>query len=397
VAINKIDKPDANPNRVRTELLQHEIVVESMGGETLEVEVSAVKRTNLDKLLEAILLQSEILNLQANPDRPAEGIVVEAQLDRGRGPVATVLVRRGTLHVGDIVVAGAEWGRVRALVDERREQLREATPSTPVEVLGFQATPEAGDRLVVVENEARAREVTDYRQRLKREKTATRLAGARGTLEQMMHRLKTEGRKLMPIVVKGDVQGSVEAIVQALEKLGTEEVGVQVLHSGVGGITESDVSLATASRAPIIGFNVRANAQARAHAERDGIEIRYYNIIYDLVDDIRKAMSGLLSPERRETFLGNAEILEIFNISKVGKVAGCRVTEGRVERGASVRLIRDNVVIHEGKLSTLKRFKDEVREVQAGQECGMAFEKYEDMRVGDVIECFRVEEVARTL
>jgi translation initiation factor IF-2 len=397
VAINKIDKPDANPNRVRTELLQHEIVVESMGGETLEVEVSAVKRTNLDKLLEAILLQSEILNLQANPDRPAEGIVVEAQLDRGRGPVATVLVRRGTLHVGDIVVAGAEWGRVRALVDERREQLREATPSTPVEVLGFQSTPEAGDRLVVVENEARAREVTDYRQRLKREKTATRLAGARGTLEQMMHRLKTEGRKLMPIVVKGDVQGSVEAIVQALEKLGTEEVGVQVLHSGVGGITESDVSLATASRAPIIGFNVRANAQARAHAERDGIEIRYYNIIYDLVDDIRKAMSGLLSPERRETFLGNAEILEIFNISKVGKVAGCRVTEGRVERGASVRLIRDNVVIHEGKLSTLKRFKDEVREVQAGQECGMAFEKYEDMRAGDVIECFRVEEVARTL
>ena len=397
VAINKIDKPDADPTRVRTDLLQHEIVVESMGGETLEVEVSALKHTNLDKLLEAIVLQAEILNLQADPNRDAEGIVVEAQLDRGRGPVATVLVQRGTLHVGDIVVAGAEWGRVRALVDDRREQVREAGPSTPVEVLGFQATPEAGDRLGVVENEARAREITDYRQRLKREKAATRAAGARGSLEQMMHRLQVQGKKLFPIVVKGDVQGSVEAIIQAIEKLGTEEVAAQVLHSGVGGITESDVGLAAASEAPIIGFNVRANAQARAAAEREGIEIRYYNIIYDLVDDIKAAMSGLLSPERRETFLGNAEILEVFNITKVGKVAGCRVTDGRVERGASVRLIRDNVVIHEGKLSTLKRFKDEVREVPAGQECGMAFERYEDMRVGDVIECYRVEEIARTL
>jgi translation initiation factor IF-2 len=397
VAINKIDKPDANPNRVRTELLQHEIVVESLGGETLEVEVSALKHTNLDKLLEAIVLQAEVLNLQANPNRAAEGIVVEAQLDRGRGPVATVLVQRGTLHVGDIIVAGAEWGRVRALIDDHGEQVREAGPSTPVEVLGFQATPEAGDRLGVVESEARARDVTEYRQQLKRERSAARAAGARGSLEQMMHRLQVQGRKLFPIVIKGDVQGSVEAIVQALEKLGTEEVGAQVLHSGVGGITESDVSLAAASEAPIIGFNVRANAQARAAAEREGIEIRYYNIIYDLVDDIKAAMSGLLSPERRETFLGNAEILEIFNITKVGKVAGCRVTEGRVERGASVRLIRDSVVIHEGKLSTLKRFKDEVREVPAGQECGMAFERYEDMRQGDIIECYRVEEVARTL
>jgi translation initiation factor IF-2 len=397
VAINKIDKPDADPNRVRTELLSHEIVVESMGGETLEVEVSALKRTNLDKLLEAILLQSEVLNLQADPDRPAEGIVVEAQLDRGRGPVATVLVQRGTVHVGDIVVAGAEWGRVRALIDDHGEQVREAGPSTPVELLGFQLTPEAGDRLGVVESEARAREITDYRQRLKRERAATRAAGARGSLEQMMHRLKVQGRQLFPIVVKGDVQGSVEAIVQALEKLGTDEVAAQVMHAGVGGITESDVSLAAASEAPIIGFNVRANVQARAHAEREGVEIRYYNIIYDLVDDIKAAMSGLLSPERRETFLGNAEILEIFNITKVGKVAGCRVTEGKVERGANVRLIRDNVVIHEGKLSTLKRFKDEVREVPAGQECGMAFERYEDMRVGDVIECYRVEEIARTL
>jgi translation initiation factor IF-2 len=397
VAINKIDKPDADPNRVRTELLQHEIVVESMGGETLEVEVSALKHTNLDKLLEAILLQAEILNLQANPDRSAEGIVIEAQLDRGRGPVATVLVQRGTLRVGDIIVAGGEWGRVRALIDDRSEQVREAGPSTPVEVLGFQMTPEAGDRLGVVESEARAREITEYRQGLRREKVAARAAGARGSLEQMMNRLQAAGIRLFPIVVKGDVQGSVEAIVQAVEKLGTEEVAARVIHSGVGGITESDVNLAATSEAAIIGFNVRANAQARDAAEREGVEIRYYNVIYDLVDDIKAAMSGLLSPERRETFLGNAEILEIFSISKVGKVAGCRVTEGKVERGASVRLIRDNVVIHEGKLSTLKRFKDEVREVPAGQECGMAFEKYEDMRVGDVIECYRVEEVARTL
>ena len=397
VAINKIDKQGADPTRVRTELLSHEIVVESMGGETLDVEVSATKHTNLDKLLESILLQAEILNLRANPDRPAEGIVVEAQLDRGRGPVATVLVQRGTLHVGDIIVAGGEWGRVRALIDDRGEQVREVGPSSPVAVLGFQATPEAGDRLGVVESEARAREVTEYRQHLRREKMVAHAAGARGSLEQMMHRLSVQGKSLFPILIKGDVQGSVEAIVQALDKLGTEEVAAQVMHAGVGGITESDVSLAAASEAPIIGFNVRANAQARAAAEREGIEIRYYNIIYDLVDDIKAAMSGLLSPERRETFLGNAEILEVFNISKVGKVAGCRVTDGKVERGASVRLIRDNVVIHEGKLSTLKRFKDEVREVPAGQECGMAFEKYEDMRAGDVIECYRVEEIARTL
>ncbi|HWT30514.1 MAG TPA: translation initiation factor IF-2 [Propylenella sp.] len=397
VAINKIDKPGANPTRVRTDLLQHEIVVESVGGDTLEVEVSALQHLNLDKLLEAILLQSEVLNLQANPDRAAEGIVVEAQLDRGRGPVATVLVQRGTLHVGDIIVAGGEWGRVRALIDDRGEHVREAGPSTPVEVLGFQATPEAGDRLGVVESESRAREITEYRQSLRREKSAARAAGARGSLEQMMNRLQVQGKKLFPIVVKGDVQGSVEAIVQALEKLGTEEVGVQILHAGVGGITESDVGLAAASEAPIIGFSVRANAQARAAAERESIEIRYYNIIYDLVDDIKAAMSGLLSPERRETFLGNAEILEVFNITKVGKVAGCRVTEGKVERGAGVRLIRDSVVIHEGKLSTLKRFKDEVREVPAGQECGMAFERYEDMRVGDIIEAYRVEEFARTL
>ena len=397
VAINKIDKPDAKPERVRNELLQYEIQVESLGGDVLEVEVSATKGTNLDKLLETILLQAEVLELQANPNRDAEGTVVEAKLDRGRGAVATVLVQRGTLHVGDILVAGAEWGRVRALINDRGETVKDAGPSVPVEVLGFQAAPEAGDRFAVVDNEARAREVTDYRVRQKREKAQARMTGARGSLAEMMNQLQTSGQKVFPLVIKGDVQGSVEAIGQALESLGTNEVTARIIHSGVGGITESDVTLAATSTAAIIGFNVRANAQAREAAEQAGIEIRYYNIIYNLVDDVKAAMSGLLSPERRETMLGNAEILEIFNISKVGKVAGCRITDGVVQRGANVRLIRDNVVIHEGKLSTLKRFKDEVREVPAGQECGMAFEKYEDMRVGDVIECYRVEEIARTL
>jgi translation initiation factor IF-2 len=397
VAINKIDKPDADPNRVRTELLQHEVFVESMGGEVLDVEVSATKGTNLDKLLETILLQAEVMDLKSNPDQAAEGTVIEAKLDRGRGPVATVLVQRGTLRSGDIIVAGAEWGRVRALVNDKGATVTEAPPSMPVEVLGFQGAPDAGDRFAVVENEARAREIADYRQRQKREKAQARMTGARGSLEQMMNQLQTTGRKEFPLVIKGDVQGSIEASAGALEQLGTSEVAARIIHSGVGGVTESDVTLAAASSAAIIGFNVRANAQARAAAERDGVEIRYYNIIYNLVDDVKAAMSGLLTPERRETMLGNAEILEIFNISKVGKVAGCRVTDGVVERGANVRLIRDNVVIHEGKLSTLKRFKDEVREVQAGQECGMAFEKYEDMRAGDVIECYRVEEVKRSL
>jgi translation initiation factor IF-2 len=397
VAINKIDKPDADPQRVRTELLQYEVFVESMGGDVLDVEVSAVKGTNLDKLIETILLQAEVLELKASPHRAAEGTVIEAKLDKGRGPVATVLVQSGTLNIGDIVVAGAAWGRVRALVNERNQHLEDAGPSTPVEVLGFQDAPEAGDRMAVVESEARAREVADYRARQKREKALARTTAARGSLEQMMSQLQTAGQKIFPLVIKGDVQGSVEAIAQALEALGTSEVAVRILHSGVGGITESDVTLATSSQAAIIGFNVRANKQAREEAERDGTEIRYYNIIYNLVDDVKAAMSGMLSPERRETMLGNAEILEIFNISKVGKIAGCRVTDGTVERGAGVRLIRNNVVVHEGKLSTLKRFKDEVREVPAGQECGMAFEKYEDMRVGDVIECYRIEEIARTL
>ncbi|TIS56023.1 MAG: translation initiation factor IF-2 [Mesorhizobium sp.] len=397
VAINKIDKHDADPQKVRSELLRHEVFVESMGGEVLDVEVSATKGTNLDKLLEAILLQAEILDLKANPDRTAEGVVIEAQLDKGRGPVATVLVQTGTLMPGDILVAGNEWGRVRALVNDRGEQVKEAPPAMPVEVLGLQGTPLAGDRFAVVNNEARAREITEYRQRLAREKAVARHAGQRGSLEQMMSQLQTSGLKEFPLVIKGDVQGSIEAINAALDKLGTDEVRARIVHAGAGGITESDVSLAETSGAAIIGFNVRANAQARAAAAAAGIEIRYYSIIYNLVDDVKAALSGLLSPERRETFIGNAQILEIFDITKVGKIAGCRVTEGKVERGAGVRLIRDNVVIHEGTLKTLKRFKDEVAEVPGGQECGMAFQNYEDMRVGDIIECFRVEMVTRTL
>ncbi|WP_108512659.1 translation initiation factor IF-2 [Bradyrhizobium algeriense] len=397
VAINKIDKPDAKPERVRTELLQHEVQVESFGGEVVDVEVSAKNKTNLDKLLEMIALQAELLDLKTNSERPAEGTVIEAKLDRGRGPVATVLVQRGTLKVGDIIVAGAEMGRVRALISDQGENLDEAGPSVPVEVLGFNGPPEAGDRLAVVENEARARQVTSYRAHQKRENAAASISGMRGSLEQMMSQLKTAGRKEFPLIVKADVQGSLEAILGSLEKLGTDEVAARILHAGVGGISESDVTLAEGFNAAIIGFSVRANKEAAAAAKRNGIEIRYYNIIYDLVDDIKKAMSGLLAPTLRETMLGNAQILEVFNISKVGKVAGCRVTDGTVERGANVRLIRDNVVVHEGKLSTLKRFKDEVKEVQSGQECGMAFENYGDMRVGDVIECYRVETIQRSL
>jgi translation initiation factor IF-2 len=397
VAINKIDKPDARPERVRTELLQHEVQVESLGGDVVDVEVSAKNKTNLDKLLEMIALQAELLDLKTNAARPAEGTVIEAKLDRGRGPVATVLVQRGTLRVGDIVVAGAEMGRVRALISDQGETIDEAGPSVPVEVLGFNGPPEAGDRLAVVESEARARQVTSYRAHQKRENAAASISGMRGSLEQMMSQLKTSGRKDFPLIVKADVQGSLEAILGSLEKLGTEEVAARILHAGVGGISESDVTLAEGFNAAIIGFNVRAHKEAAAAAKRNGIEIRYYNIIYDLVDDVKKAMSGLLAPTLRETMLGNALILEVFNISKVGKVAGCRVTDGTVERGANVRLIRDNVVVHEGKLSTLKRFKDEVKEVQSGQECGMAFENYGDMRVGDVIECYRVETIQRSL
>jgi translation initiation factor IF-2 len=397
VAINKIDKADAKPERVRTELLQHEIQVESLGGEVLEVDVSAKERTNLDKLLDVIALQAELLELKANPNRPAEGTVIEARLDRGRGSVATVLVQRGTLRPGDIIVAGSEWGRVRALVSDTGHAVVAAGPSMPVEILGFNGTPEASDRLAAVPTEARAREIADYRSRQKREIAAARQTGMRGSLEQMMSQLKTTGRKEFPLVIKGDVQGSVEAIVGALDKLATSEVAARVIFSGAGGITESDVTLASASGAAVIGFNVRAHKEAREAAEQAGIEIRYYNIIYDLVDDVKKAMSGLLAPTLRETMLGNASILEIFKVSKVGSVAGCRVTDGVVERGANVRLIRDNVVVHQGKLSQLKRFKDDAREVVAGQECGMAFENYQDMKVGDVIECYRVETVQRTL
>jgi translation initiation factor IF-2 len=395
VAINKMDKPDANPSRVRQELLQHELVVEEMGGDVLDVEVSAKTKQGLDKLEEAILLQAEILDLKANPDRAADGAVVEARLERGRGPVATLLVQRGTLKVGDIFVAGIEWGRVRALVNDRGETVEAAGPAAPVEVLGLQGAPMAGDRFTVVESETRAREVSEYRQRLLREKQVT--AGARGTLEQMFEKIAAGESKELPVVVKSDVQGSLEAISQSLSKLGTDEVKMRVLHAAVGGINESDITLARASNAMIIGFNVRANPQARDMARRDNVDIRYYSIIYNVIDDMKAALSGLLAPQVREKFLGNATIREVFAITKVGKVAGCMVTEGVVKRGAKVRLLRDNVVIHEGALKTLKRFKDEVREVKEGYECGMAFENYHDIQVGDVIECFEMEEVARVL
>jgi translation initiation factor IF-2 len=398
VAINKVDKPDANPQRVRTELLQHSIVVESMGGETLEFEVSAKTGQGLDSLLEGLQLQAEILDLRSNEERSAEGTVIEAKLDRGRGPVATVLVQRGTLHTGDIVVAGAEWGRVRALINDLGAATKEAGPSVPVEVLGFNGTPEAGDRVAVVDSEARAREVTEYRTRQKRERQAARMGSAGRTLADMMRDLKAgAGRKEFPLVVRADVQGSAEAIAGALEKVGNEEVAARIVQTGVGGISESDVTLAEASGAIILAFNVRAHKEAREAAERAGIEIRYYNIIYDLVDDVKAAMSGLLAPTLREERLGEAQILEVFNVSKVGKIAGCRVLDGVVQRGAHVRLIRDNVVIHEGRLSQLKRFKDDAREVTSGQECGMSFENYQDMRAGDLIECYRVEEVKRSL
>lgn len=397
VAINKMDKPGADPTRVRNELLQHEMVVEELGGDIQTVEVSAIAKTGLAELEEAILLQAEVLELKANPHREALGTVVEAKLDKGRGPVATVLVQKGTLKRGDIFVAGKEWGRVRALVDDRGMPVDEAGPAVPVEVLGLSGTPEAGDDIAVVETEGRAREVTEYRQRKERDAKTAASTTKRGSLEQMLANLQEEEAKEAPVLVKGDVQGSVEAIIGALENLGTDEVQARAIHAAVGGITESDVILAQATGAPIIGFNVRANNQARDLAEREGIEIRYYSVIYDLVDDVKAAMSGLLDPTMRETFLGNAEVLEVFNITKVGRVAGCRITEGMVKRGSSVRLIRDSVVIHEGTLSTLKRFKDEVKDVQTGQECGMAFENYQDIQAGDVIECFDVEEIARTL
>ncbi len=396
VAINKCDKPEANPDKVRTELLQHEVIVEAMSGEVQDVEVSATTRQGLDDLLEAIALQSEILELKANPDRAAEGAVIEAQLDVGRGPVATVLVQRGTLRQGDVFVVGEQFGKVRALINDRGERVNEAGPSVPVEVLGLNGTPEAGDVLNVVETEAQAREIAEYRHNAAKEKRAA--AGAATSLEQLLAQAKeSENVKELPILVKADVQGSAEAIVQAMEKIGNDEVRVRVLHSGVGAITESDIGLAEASGAPVFGFNVRANAPARSSANQKGVEIRYYSVIYDLVDDVKAAASGLLGAEIRENFIGYAEIREVFKVSGVGKVAGCLVTEGVARRSAGVRLLRDDVVIHEGTLKTLKRFKDEVAEVQSGQECGMAFENYDDIRQGDVIEIFEREEVEREL
>jgi translation initiation factor IF-2 len=394
VAINKIDRPGADPNRVRNELLQHEIVVEEMGGETQDVEVSALKKLGLDKLEEAILLQAELLELRANPNRSAEGAVIESRLDRGRGPVATVLVQKGTLYPGDIVVAGAEWGRVRAMQDDKGQALKSAGPSTPVELLGLSAAPPAGEPFVVVESDTRAREIVEFRARRLRDRSAAALHAGRGTMEEMLARIQAGQRKEVAVVVKADVQGSAEAIGVVLGKLGNEEVRVRILYSGVGQITESDVQLAKASDGIIIAFNVRANAQARELAHRDGIDVRYYSIIYEVADDIEKLVKGKLAPVHREKFLGYAEIRQVFNITKTGKVAGCYVTEGLVKRGAGVRLLRDNVVIHQGELSQLKRFKDDVREVARGYECGLSFAGFQDLQVGDMVECYETEIVA---
>ena len=397
IAINKCDLPAAKPDRVRQELLQHDIQVEEMGGDVLSVEISAKTRMGLDKLSEAILLQAEILDLKANADRPAEGSVVEAKLERGRGAVATVLIRRGTLKVGDIFVTGSEFGKVRALIDDHGKNVVKAGPAMPIEVLGFNGVPVAGDELMVVPDEAKAREIAEFR--LRRKKTLAAAINQRGTLEQMLENIKAGAAKELAVLVKGDVHGSIEAIKSALVKLTDEntEVKVRVLDAAVGAITESDVTLAKASQALIIGFNVRANQQAREMSKRDGVEIRYYSIIYNVIDDVKQALSGMLAPTLREKFLGNAQILQVFNITKVGKVAGCKITDGVVKRGAKVRLLRDNVVIHEGTLKTLKRVKDEVKEVREGFECGMAFENYDNIEANDVIECFEMEEIARQL
>jgi len=394
IAINKMDKPDANPTRVRNELLQHEVVVEDMGGETQDVEVSALAKTGLDTLEEAILLQAEILDLRANPTRTAEGSVIESRLDRGRGPVGTVLVQRGTLHLGDIVVAGGEWGRVRAMLDDKGRQLKDAGPSTPVEILGLSGAPPAGEPFVVVESESRAREITEFRQRRQRERQAGAAIGARGTLDQMLARIQAGEQKEVAVLIKADVQGSAEAIQATVLKLAHEEVKVRVLLSGVGQITESDVQLAKASNAVIIAFNVRATTQARELAQRESVDIRYFSIIYDVADDVEKLVKGKVAPKAREKFLGYAEVRKVFNITKVGRVAGCMITEGLVKRGAGVRVLRENVVIHTGELSQLKRFKDDVREVARGYECGLSFSNFNDLQEGDVVECYETEMVA---
>lgn len=397
VALNKIDLPAANPMKVKQELLQHEVIVEEMGGEIMCVEVSAKNKTNLDKLLEAILLQAEVMELKANPDRPGQGAVVEARLEQGRGNVATVLVQRGTLRVGDIVVAGTQWGKTRALTDDKQKRLKQAGPAMPVEILGLSGTPQAGDRFVVVKTEAKAREVTDYRIRKEKDAQAAKLA--KGSVEDMFANIKAGEKKRLPVIIKGDVHGSVEAIQASFEKLteDNEDVVVQALHTGVGAINESDITLAAATNALVIGFNVRANSQARDVAKRDGVQINYYSIIYNAIDDVKALLSGLLSPVEKENFIGYAEIREVFNVTKFGKIAGCFVTEGKIKRGAKVRLLRDDVVIHEGSLKTLRRFKDDVKEVEKNYECGAAFENYEDIKVGDVIEAFEIEEIAQTL
>jgi translation initiation factor IF-2 len=397
VAVNKVDKPDADPQKVLQELLQYEVFVEDMGGDVQAVPVSALKKTGLDELMDAINLQAEILELKANPDRSAEGVVIESQIDKGRGPVATCLVKRGSLKRGDIVVAGAQWGKVRALVNERGQQMKEAGPSLPAEILGLDGAPEPGEVFAVVDSEARARELVEYRERVKRDKAAAARTGGGASLEQMMAKLKSNEVQELPLLIKADVQGSAEAIIGALEKVGNEEVQAKIVHAAAGGVSESDVLLAQASGSPIFAFNVRANKQARDLAEKEGVEIRYYSVIYDLIDDVKGTLEGMLAPEKRETFIGYAQVLEVFNITKTGRVAGCRVTEGVVKRGCGVRLLRDDTVIHQGHLSTLRRFKDEVPEVRAGTECGMAFENYQDIQVNDVIECFEVEEIQRSL
>ena len=395
IAVNKIDLPEADPGKVQTELLQHEVIVEELGGEVMQVHVSAKTGEGLEKLQEAILLQSEILELKSNPNRTAAGTIVESKVERGKGSVATVLVQHGTLKIGDIFVAGAEWGRVRALLDDRGSRISECGPSFPAEVLGLNGSPVAGDDFVVVEHEARAREIVEYRQREIRRKQAT--AGARGTVEQMLSAIAAGQAEELPVLIKTDVHGSLEAIRTSLERISNPTVTVRILLGAVGGISESDITLAAASNAIVIGFNVRANPQARQLAQKSGIDIRYYSIIYNVIDDIKAALTGLLSPDLKEEFLGNAEVKEVFNISKVGKIAGCMVTEGNIKRGANVRLLRDNVVIHEGSLKTLKRFKDEVNEIKEGSECGAAFENYNDLQIGDLIECFEIKEIARTL
>jgi len=397
VAINKMDKRDADANRVRQELLQHEIVVEKMGGDVIDVEVSATAKTNLDKLEELTLLQAEILELRANPDREAQGAIIEAKLEQGRGPVATVLIQRGTLRVGDIFIAGSVWGRVRALVDDSGKPVKEAGPSNPIEVLGFNSTPLAGDDFSVVGNEGRAREIAEFRQR--RDKQRSLAAGGISSIEEMFAQLQDGEKKELAVVVKGDVQGSVEAIVGAVKRLvaDNDEIDVRILHAGVGGINESDVSLAKASNGLVIGFNVRANPQAREVIRRDEIDIRYYAVIYNIIDDLKAILTGMLSPVKLEKTLGTTEIREVFKITKVGRVAGCMVTNGLVKRGSRVRLLRDDVVIHEGGLSTLRRFKEDVREVKEGFECGLALENFQDIRVGDIIECYEIEEIAQEL